>query len=312
MKYSLTIFKSAVDNKTHRRMDFDTWDSFRQLLFSLSDEERAGKKDAPLISPAVYQKGTTRSNRNVVEWGRWACVDVDEWEIKREEIDERLSSILGDVYYLCYSTASCRATQQKFRIVFRLTRSVQADEVKRFWYALNEHISGIGDAQTKDVSRMYYVPATYADADNWIFDSGRADLDVDWLIRKYPYVEKTGNAFLDKLPEDIRDNVLEHRKSSLDNTNVQWTSYRDCPFFPKRMAEDYRGIAGTGWYHKMYQIMVAIACNAVKAKYPITETQIAQLCRELDQETGNWYENRPLNKEAGAAINWAYANTWEE
>lgn len=310
--YSLTIFKSAFDNKTHRQMNFDTWNSFRELLFALSEEKRAGKQDAPLISPAVYKTDTTRANRNVERWGRWACVDVDEWEVRKEEIDERLTSILGDVYYLCYSTASCKPTQQKFRIVFRLTRSVLASEVKQFWYALNAHISGIGDAQTKDVSRMYYIPATYADADNWIFDSGRTDLDVDWLIKKYPYVEKTGNAFLDRLPEDIRDNVLEHRKSSLDNTNFQWTSYRDCPFFPKRMAEDYRGISGTGWYHKMYQIMVAVACNAVKAKYPITESQIAQLCRELDQETGNWYENRPLTKEASAAINWAYANTWEE
>ena len=119
------------------------------------------------------------------------------------------------------------------------------------------------------------------------------------------------NNFFDRLPTAMQEQIIEYRKNKLD-ADYNWSSYQDCPFWPKQLAAEYRTISKTGWYHKMYQIMVAIACNAVKAKYPITETQIAQLCRELDQETGNWYENRPLNKEAGAAINWAYANTWEE
>ena len=42
----------------------------------------------------------------------------------------------------------------------------------------------------------------------------------------------------------------------------------------------------------MYQIMVALAGNAVRNKYPITSAEISQLCRELDLDTGNWYENR--------------------
>ena len=306
--YELTIFKNAFDNKTHRYLKMPDWDSFVDLLEKLSEQPLTGKKDAQLISPAVYKEGTTRANRNVEYWGNWACVDVDDYEGTIDAILDRFR----DNNIVIYSTASSTPEKIKFRIVFDLARRVKGEEIKSFWYALNKSIGDLGDKQTKDSSRMYYIPARYVGAHNFFHVNSGVPLGVDDLLRKYPYQEKTGNAFLDKLPEDIRDNVLEHRKSSLDNTNVQWTSYRDCPFFPKRMAEDYRGITGTGWYHKMYQIMVAIACNAVKAKYPITETQIAQLCRELDQETGNWYENRPLNREAGAAINWAYANTWEE
>ena len=306
--YELTIFKNAFDNKTHRYLKMPDWDSFVDLLEKLSEQPLTGKKDAQLISPAVYKEGTTRANRNVEYWGNWACVDVDDYEGTIDAILDRFR----DNNIVIYSTASSTPEKIKFRIVFDLARRVKGEEIKSFWYALNKSIGDLGDKQTKDSSRMYYIPARYVGAHNFFHVNSGVPLGVDDLLRKYPYQEKTGNAFLDKLPEDIRDNVLEHRKSSLDNTNVQWTSYRDCPFFPKRMAEDYRGITGTGWYHKMYQIMVAIACNAVKAKYPITETQIAQLCQELDQETGNWYENRPLNREAGAAINWAYANTWEE
>jgi hypothetical protein len=58
----------------------------------------------------------------------------------------------------------------------------------------------------------------------------------------------------------------------------------------------------------MYQIMVALASNALKNKYPITAQEIAQLCRELDMETGNWYENRPLEIEADRALEYAYRN----
>ena len=67
-------------------------------------------------------------------------------------------------------------------------------------------------------------------------------------------------------------------------------------------------ITNTGWYHKMYQIMVAIAGNAVKKKYPITSEEISTMCREFDMETGNWYENRPLDKEANRALEYIYRN----
>jgi len=56
----------------------------------------------------------------------------------------------------------------------------------------------------------------------------------------------------------------------------------------------------------MYQIMVATAGNATSKKYPITAQEIAALCRELDSETGNWYENRPIEKEADRALEYVY------
>ena len=62
--YSLTIFQSQFDNRTHRTMDFDSWDEFADLLNSLSGKPLKSKKDAPLISPAVYEVGTTRQYRS--------------------------------------------------------------------------------------------------------------------------------------------------------------------------------------------------------------------------------------------------------
>lgn len=159
---------------------------------------------------------------------------------------------------------------------------------------------------------MYYIPARYAGAHNFFHVNSGIPIGVDDLLREFPYQEKTGNNLLDVLPEEIRETVIEHRKNSLTNTDISWSGYLDCPFFPNKMAMDYKSVSGTGWYHGMYRIMVAIACNAVKQGYPITAREIAQMCKQLDAETGNWYENRPLEVEANSAIKWAYANAYQE
>jgi hypothetical protein len=71
---------------------------------------------------------------------------------------------------------------------------------------------------------------------------------------------------------------------------------------------EYRTISETGWYHKMFSIMVAIAGSAIKKGYPITAREIAELCKQLDNDTGNWYTNRPLEVEADRAVEYAYRN----
>jgi hypothetical protein len=79
----------------------------------------------------------------------------------------------------------------------------------------------------------------------------------------------------------------------------------------KRLIGDYKqiaGVDGSGRYSMIYKIMTSIACNAVKAKYPITEYEIVDLVRSLDRETSNIYAKRPLNTEASRAIEFAYKN----
>ena len=58
----------------------------------------------------------------------------------------------------------------------------------------------------------------------------------------------------------------------------------------------------------MYQIMISIAGSAIKYKYPITATEISILCRQIDLETGGWYKNRPIEKEAQRAIDYVLSN----
>ena len=305
--YSLTIFKNRYDNKTHKRMNFDSWEEFVDLLYRLSEKSET-KATAPLISPAIYEDGTTRSNKNVKLWGKWAAVDVDDIDIPADKLVEILTERFGNWDFVCYSTASSTVDRPKFRLVFNLMETVHKDQISKFWYALNTELDSIGDKQTKDLSRMYYVPANYDGAHNFIFHNSGDPVDIDYLVVKHPYKEREGKSFLERLPEEMQKAVIEHRKQSLNNTNITWTGYTDCPFFPKKLAMEYQTITNTGWYHKMFQIMVAIAGNAVKREYPITAKEIAKLCAEFDKDNGNWYNNRPLELEADSALEYIYRN----
>tara|TARA_Y100000385_G_scaffold290471_1_gene363704 strand:+ start:3748 stop:4668 length:921 start_codon:yes stop_codon:yes gene_type:complete len=302
MTISLTIFDSIYDNSTSKRVDYKDFDQFEQILYKLANEKTfKQKKDAPLISPATYVENSKRANANVVAWGGFGIVDVDDYVGDIEDIHKQYE----DYRYVCYSTASSTKENPKFRLVFPLTKWVESEQIKHFWYALNKEIGDIADAQTKDLSRMYYIPATYNGAYNFIFSHDGKVMNPDELMEKHRYIS-TNDSFFDRLPEAIRNGLIEHRKQQLNNTDFSWSGYRDCPFVNKRQVEEYKQLSGTGWYYKMYQIMISIASNAMKRGYPITAQEIAYICRDLDNDTGGWYGKRDLTKEADRAIEYIF------
>ena len=141
MVIEFTAFPSIFDNKTHRKFSFEDWDKFSAALFSMSKKEgykpkkgeKSHLKPSPLITPAVYDKGTTRANANVIKWAGWCALDIDDYDTTFEKAVEQFKPL----EYICYSTASSTKEKPKFRIVFRLENDIEADKIKHFWYALN-------------------------------------------------------------------------------------------------------------------------------------------------------------------------------
>lgn len=303
--YSFTIFESQYDNKTDKQMTLKTWDEFEGLLYNLALQPYATKKQARLISPASYREDTTRSNDAVVDWGGWAALDIDKHDFDSSKLEKELYDRYGDYYYVCYSTASSSIDNPKFRLVFPLTRRVEADEIKRLWYGLNKEFNELGDAQTKDLSRMYYVPGNYSGSNNFIFTNHGSHVDPSVIINKHPMPEKKVATIYDHLPPAMRDMMMNYKKTQLTNTNITWNSYKDCPFVNKKMLDDYMRIAyvdGTGRYAAFYQLMVSIASRAVKMGYPITEHDIIDVVRGIDMDTTNRYKKRRLDVEAKNAL----------
>lgn len=306
---SLTVFKSIKDNNASRTQTFESFKDFESLLYKLSKEKAyKPKKDentvgSPLISPAVYGDIKKRRNVNVTEWAGWAALDVDSYEGKFDDI----INSFGDYGFICYSTASSTQEHPKFRIIVELQTHVKAEDIPHFWYALNKEFLGLGDAQTKDLSRMYYVPGQYPGAYNFIFTREGPSVSPVELMKKYPYVRKSKN-LLETLSPEVRAKILEQKRSNLTNRNYSWTSYLDCPFVNSNQVAKYQAITGSGWYHALYNIMVSIAFNALDKGYPITETEIAQLARQIDADNGGWYSSRPIEQEALRALTYAISN----
>ena len=117
------------------------------MLYQLSESTKyPTKKSAPLISPATYVPETTRANDNVLSWGGFGIVDVDDYTGSIDDISE----VYSGYKYVCYSTASSTKEHPKFRLVFPLTKWVDSEQIKHFWYALNKEIGDIAD-----VSRIF-------------------------------------------------------------------------------------------------------------------------------------------------------------
>jgi hypothetical protein len=314
---SVTIFRPprwweeeqrwVYDNKTHRRMDFATWKDFVTFIYALAKRPKEGKKDAELISPAVFEPGAKRRKTTVLAWAGWAAVDIDSWELEGS-VEDELRSRIGDWNYCVYSTASSTVEKPKFRVLFDLDRDIQAAEIKHFWWALQSHLEDKGDKQCKDLCRMYYIPAQYAKADNFVFHNDGVPVDVDRLMAKYPLPQSKHGLF-GKLPEEWQKQLIGFHKDSLDNASITWTSYRDCPFVSKKILDSWFAIAntdGSGRYRHVYKMMVSIAGEAIRKKYPITPGQIVDLVLQIDADSSRKYTDRALEVEAENAIKYAF------
>lgn len=300
----LTLFESIYDTITNKSLEYQDFSEFEAVLYKLAEKDKYKKKsEAPLISPAVYAEGTTRANDNVLYWGGFAILDIDDYEGTIQEISKKYSSY----YYVCYSTASSTEDHPKFRLVFPLSTDVDKSKIKAFWHALNVEIGDIADAQTKDLSRMFYIPSLYENANNFIFTHDGDIINPEALIAKHPYVEPP-ESFLDKLPEEMQKRLIQHKLKRMTNTTYSWTDYSDCPFLHKKLITEYQNITGTGWYKKMYDIMLSVAGNAFNKGYPITAHEITYICKTLDRDNGNWYGKRKFSKEADRAIQYVLRN----
>ena len=308
---SFTLFKSAFDNKTHRSTTMP-WAKFAEFLEALSQEPgykpskgETGVKGSPLISPAVFTKDQLRRNVNVLYWGGWCAIDIDEYDGKKPS---QIVDSFAKYENVIYSTASSTRKKPKFRIVLPLADNVPGPKIRHFWYALNKEFNSLADPQTKDLARMYYIPGQYPAALNFFLKNKGETLDAEALMEKHSDYAVQRHGFTSSMSEEMQKRIGEYRLSQMGNTQYRWSGWRDCKFVNRKLVDAYTAISGTGWYASMYKLMASIASRAVYAKYPITPMEIASLCREIDTENGSWYKGRPLETEAQRAISFALLN----
>ena len=154
-----------------------SWDQLRELL--LYHEENDSKTDGALWSPVEYYPDTTRGNRNV-RFIEALVVDMDGESFREARLD--------GLEWFAYSTYSHRDDDPHYHLVLPLAERVPAGLWRAVWEGLHQRLNLVGDPQTKDPARLFYLPQ-HAPDQTFEFHEGRGallDTDFSWDVVEQP------------------------------------------------------------------------------------------------------------------------------
>ena len=149
---TFTIYRNKFD--TEGMTVTQTWDEW---VADLLVHDRRADKDGHLFIAGEVRGA--RSAKNVLYCD---AITVDLEHKTRPELD-RVFDSLQPFEYVVYTTHSSCPTDWRCRIVLPFKRPVPAKDWAAVWAALNTHIGEHNDPQTKDASRMNYLPSAPED-----------------------------------------------------------------------------------------------------------------------------------------------------
>lgn len=151
------------------------WPAVRQALSHHAVRE--DKLRGALWSPVEYQPNTTRRNGNVKRVFAFV-VDLDGVAL------DALRPRLRGLEWHAYTTYSHSPDKPSWHVVLPLAQPVAAREWRRAWLTIRAWL-GMGDEQTCDASRAYFLPQRHPDREAEV-ECG-IGLWLDW--RDLPKVE---------------------------------------------------------------------------------------------------------------------------
>jgi hypothetical protein len=84
-------------------------------------------------------------------------------DVEKGPSTQEAHATFKDWHHLIYTTWSHRPAAHRFRLVFPLTREVDAREYKLLWTLLSKKLGAGSDPQTKDLARALFLPAIRPD-----------------------------------------------------------------------------------------------------------------------------------------------------
>ncbi len=178
----------------------DTVPEYQELTWSelaeaMSVHDRRSVRDGLLWCPAEFTEGNQLRLATNVSRIWTLALDID------DASDDSVMSFLDHVQQLglsffVYSSYSHvpDSGECRFRVVFELSRPVQAEEWLKFWHQstsyLNAPVDGL-DQKAKDKGRFYFTPSAPNDGREVVFQNFEgAPLDVDMVLALAPKKSK--------------------------------------------------------------------------------------------------------------------------
>jgi P4 family phage/plasmid primase-like protien len=208
-EFAVSLFKDRTDNQPV--MATTDWLS---LVHLLSTHAKRPQKDGFAWSAACYaQEGATRRNEDVL------ALSVLVYDFDNAKYDQ----VREDIHHwgvraLAHSTFSHCLDKPYFRLVIPVSRPISPSEWPKIWIVGNALLSGAADPQTKDLSRLYYLPSCpaerFADRFTEVFEGKAADVEDMLAAAKEilkPSVAKTtdsnGRTNLRLVADDVKKNM---------------------------------------------------------------------------------------------------------
>ena len=287
----------------------DSWEMFVDTMRQISEvvgykpsagdyENRQG-----LISSGVYaNQGDMRSNDNIIGWDM-VVLDIDDSDKTLDYIQNKFKAF----NYIMYSSASCTFDKLKMRVIIPLDKRAPKERLGQIWHAIQVWSEGLIDEQTKDMSRMQYVPARYTNKgdqyNHFFIQNVGINLPWDKLIAKFPSVPPE-EKFKKLNPMKNLKRKMFTNNNELPNFNIQSP---DCKLVNDYMIKEYMMVPAGGHHKGIYIFMMKICLNAEKLNYPIMVDEIVDMAKQLDELDGGHYDEKKLYSSAMNALEYTGA-----
>lgn len=170
--FSVTFASRVSDTSTSNRHDFPSFRDFAELIVANEPEVRPDK-DGETVALVTFEPNSTRADAAV---SRVFGIGADIEHVTPEQMAEIFGRI-DDLEHLAYSTFNHTSGAPRFRIFVPTAVPLDPCEHARYMAHLDDRIGGFIDPKAKNVSRVFYTPATRSGGEpGWrIYHATRSD-----------------------------------------------------------------------------------------------------------------------------------------
>lgn len=278
------------------------WSDFVANMAELREPRLANNfvktKETPSISPALYGPRATRGNDNVIGWGAWVALDIDNQGLLRATAEEAARELEErGLNYLIYATTKSAPEAHRFRVVIPTSLELEPAEIRLVWDAIVQSLWSLGpDTACKDLSRIYGAPSDWLPCgwnngewgndtphDCFLYKIDGKPLDVAEVLGSYQPEEEalkppSGALRVPEEPLARHEGKRRGRPKSLK----RGTTLRDSPVIPKGAVTIYLNLPKGEHYLGLYTFMVSVAGRAKALNIEISANDLVHFAKQLD------------------------------
>jgi hypothetical protein len=236
-------------------------------------------RETPWVAPFVLDNLGHRQRSNVVDCGESIGFDLDKpgWTLAR--LDRRLRGVRR----ILYTTTQSVPAHQRWRIIVALDRRHSIGEHEAIWRWFQDEMDGDLDDNTKDVTRLFYCPASWIGADNLFASYPGEPLPVDEIIKIVPPPIR---------PAPCADHRCGKVVPAPDGTDIITEA-----MISKAACEPEGG--------RLYRLMVGAAVRFRRNGWTVTAAELADAAMQANYRISPGKSRRGLQREAQHALDYA-------